>query len=200
VGNLSIDHVLTSLRLRKYGLTRFMSVFSHTTPRERLGLFYIARRAPANARALEIGSQVGSSALFLCAGLKQKRGHLYCVDTWMNDTMPDGRHDNYRQFIENTKAFADMITPIRKRSETLSRSDFSGKLDLAFIDGNHDEEAVRSDFARVSELIKPGGVVALHDLNSYYPGVGIVIGEALASGNWQLLGYVDALGWIKKTK
>jgi len=118
----------------------------------------------------------------------------------MNDAMPDARQDNYCQFIENTKAFADMITPIRKRSESLSRSDLDGELDLAFIDGDHDEEAVRSDFGRVSELIKPGGVVAFHDLNSYHPGVGIVVGEALASGNWRLAGYVDSLAWIRKTK
>ncbi len=194
----SLDQLLTALRLRKYGLARHMKVFSHTTARERLALFHIARRVETNARAIEIGSHVGSSALFLCAGLRQKHGHLYCVDTWMNDTMPDGQQDNYGDFIANTKPFADMITPIRKRSDELASSDIGSEIDLAFLDGDHSEQAVRADFALVSPLIKRDGAVAFHDVNAYYPGVGIVVGEALASGKWRLGGYVDSLGWIRK--
>ena len=113
--------------------------------------------------------------------------------------MADGRQDNFDQFTDNTKIFADMITPLRKRSEALSFSDVRRELDLAFIDGDHSEEAVRADFGRISPFVRPGGIIAFHDISDHFPGVGIVVGEALASRKWRLAGYVDTLGWIRKT-
>jgi predicted O-methyltransferase YrrM len=194
----NVDQALVALRIRRHRLSKYVSVFSHTTPRERLALFQIARFLPSMARAVEIGSHLGSSALFLCAGLKQRNGHLYCVDTWMNDTMPDGMKDTRHEFMKNTKEFFSMITVIRKRSEDVQAEDFGCSLDFAFLDGDHSESAVRRDFKLVSSCTKIGGIVAFHDLSADHPGVGVVLGEALASGNWQLAGLVDCLGWIRR--
>lgn len=177
-----------------------MRVFSHTAPAERLSLFQIAKLLPLKARALEIGSHVGSSALFLCAGLKHIEGHLYCVDTWMNETMPDGTCDTYQEFMTNTSPFLSMITPIRKSSKELRYEDIGHDLDLVFIDGDHSEDAVRGDFRIVSKWVKVGGFVAFHDVSAVYPGVNVVVGEALASGSWQLAGLVGCLGWVRRVR
>ena len=195
--SLNPDKMITSVRIARHGLRSYMGVFSNTSPRERLQLFEIAKLLPNQASALEIGSHIGSSALFICAALARLNGHLFCVDTWMNNTMPGGLYDNYVEFQENTKKFSFMITMIRKRSEDLSFGDVGCPLDFVFIDGDHSEEAVRRDFQLISDWVKVGGVVAFHDLHPVYPGVNIVVGEALATGKWQLGGLADSLGWIR---
>ncbi len=194
----SVDAAVTSFRLRRHKLHRHMQVFSHTMPVERLALFQSTRRLPFNARALEIGSHLGSSALFICAGLKEVSGHLTCVDTWMNQTMPDGEKNTYEEFKANTRQYLDMITPLRKFSYELTFSDLGGPLDFVFIDGDHSECGVRSDFRVIEPWVKRGGIVAFHDVTPAFPGVHVVLGESLASGRWQLCRLVGSLGIICK--
>jgi predicted O-methyltransferase YrrM len=197
-----IDKVVTTLRLRRHGLARHMGVFSHTSPAERLALFEMASKLPPGARALEIGAHIGSSALFICAGLAHGGGHLICVDTWTNETMPDGVKDTYAEFNANTRPYAHMITTVRKRSSELLGSDVGGPLDFAFIDGDHSESAVRADFRVVAPWVKPGGLIAFHDLIAFpvFPGVHIVVGQALASGDWQLVRLTGCLGAIRRAR
>jgi predicted O-methyltransferase YrrM len=175
-------------------------VFSHTSYAERLALFQMAKALPQCARALEIGSHVGSSALFICAGLERGSGHLVCVDTWMNQTMPEGAKNTFDEFQANTRVFAHMITPVRKLSQELTEADVGGPLDFVLIDADHAEAAVRADFRLVAPWVKVGGLVSFHDVNHVSPGVGIVVGEALASGEWQLAGLVGTLGVITRIR
>ena len=195
-----VDKAVTKLRVRHYRLSAHMRVFSHTTTKERLRLFHLASRLPANARALEIGSHVGSSALFICAGLAHRGGRLVCVDTWMNQTMPDGERDTFAEFKANTQPYAHMITPVRKFSHELTEKEIGGPLDFVLIDGDHSEAGVRSDFRLIAPWVKTGGLIAFHDLMPNHPGVNIVVGEALASGDWQLSSFVDTLGAIRKIR
>ncbi len=198
MGYATIGQWLLRLRLQQLGIARHSRVFSHTTNAERLALFELARWLPPQARALEIGSHIGSSALFLCAGLSRISGSLICVDTWMNETMPDGAKDTLPEFSANTREYAAMITPVRKFSNTLTAQDIGGPLDFALIDGDHSEQGVRSDFALLEGWIKPGGYIAFHDLRRNFPGVHIVMGEALASGKWQIASLHDTLGVIRR--
>ena len=200
MGFATLTRLVDALRLRLRGLGRHMRVFSHTTIAERLALYELARSLPAGARALEIGSHIGSSALFVCAGLSHGGGSLTCVDTWMNETMPDGAMDTFAEFSANTHEFAQMITPIRKYSSALTAEDIGGPLDLALIDGDHSEAAVREDLAIIGPWIKPGGYIAFHDLRSLFPGVHIVLGEALASRDWEIVSLHDSLGVLRRVQ
>jgi predicted O-methyltransferase YrrM len=195
---LSVDDAITTLRLHRHGISRHMRIFSHSQPVERLALFQMAKLLPAGALALEIGSHVGSSALFICAGLAHGGGRLVCVDTWMNETMPDGAKGTYEEFLANTGPYAHMIVPVRKLSRELSEADIGGPLDFVFIDGDHSAAAVRSDFQLIAPWVKTGGLIAFHDLIPEYPGVGIVVGEALSSGTWQLARLTGSLGMIRR--
>ena len=38
-------------------------------------------------------------------------------------------------------------------------------LDLLFIDGDHSYDGVRADFELYGRLVRPGGLIALHDVN-----------------------------------
>lgn len=42
-------------------------------------------------------------------------------------------------------------------------------VDFLFIDGDHTYEGVEADFAQYAPLVRPGGLVAFHDINPPYP-------------------------------
>jgi len=162
-------------------------------------LYTLAALLPRNARALEIGSHLGASALYIASGLRRRGGHLYCVDTWQNDAMPDPVTDTFDAFQSNIAPVAEHITVIRKRSETLTAADIETPLDLVFIDGDHDYAAVRRDFLLSESLLGRGGAIAFHDFgNPLHAGVSRVVGEALASGDWVMRGVVRSLAWIER--
>jgi predicted O-methyltransferase YrrM len=195
----SLPRLYETLRLKKHGLSAHAKIFSHSTMSERLQLFMLAAAVPRGGNALEIGSHLGSSASYLCAGLRKHGGHLYCVDTWQNETMPDGIKNTFEEFKTNIGKFQSMITIVRKRSDELVASDVVLPLDLAFIDGDHSFEAVQKDFRLLADWVRPGGYIAFHDSSRSFPGVGITIGQAMASGKWQLAGSVDTLAWIQRS-
>lgn len=45
-------------------------------------------------------------------------------------------------------------------------------LDFLFIDADHSYEGVKMDFEMYSPLVKPGGIIALHDIHLPSAGVG----------------------------
>ena len=190
-----VSDFLFGAKLRYYGLHEASQIFTHMSPRERKQLFNLARQVPHNASALEIGSYLGASACFLAAGLRLIGGHLYCVDTWNNETLPEGERDTFPEFQSNTARYHDTITTIRKRSEYLTDGDVLTPLDLVFIDGDHSEPAVAKDVAITGPWIRPGGTLVFHDA-AYFPSVARVIGATLVTGQWQLGGMVDNMLWL----
>jgi predicted O-methyltransferase YrrM len=49
------------------------------------------------------------------------------------------------------------------------------RLDLLFIDGDHAFEGVRSDFERYSRFVKPGGIIAFHDIQPGLENLGVAV-------------------------
>jgi predicted O-methyltransferase YrrM len=169
----------------------------YTHPWELSTLYKLAATCPQGARVVEIGSHLGASACYLAAGLRRVSGHLVCVDTWQNDAMPDTQEDTFPAFRANTAGVAGSITPVRKNSRHLGDADLPGSYDLGFIDGDHSYDGVWADFRAVGPTVRPGGILAFHDsLNAV--GVGRVIGQALATGEWVLAGQVMSLTWLRK--
>jgi len=135
--------------------------------------------------------------------MKERGGKLYCVDTWNNETMPDGERDTMAAFRGNVGRLGDAVVAVRKRSEALVRGDVPGEIGFVFIDGDHSFEGCRRDFETVREWVAPNGIIAFHDAiyplePAIHPDVQKVIGMALASGEWQFGGFVDSLCWIKR--
>lgn len=178
---------------------RAAAVATHVTRRELDELFSLSCALPTGARSLEIGSYLGASSQVIAAGVRRAGGKLYCVDTWMNETMPEGVRDTFSEFSTNTKFASDVVVPIRKRSDQLSEADFReiGALNFAFIDGDHSYKGVSTDFEIVSEHINLNSVVAFHDCR-FFESVSRVVGEALATGNWQLESCVENLTCLRK--
>ena len=160
-------------------------------------LYGVARGVVPAARALEIGSYLGASSVFLAAGLQAGGGSLVCVDTWENDAMDERRRDTHADFQRNVGALANVVS-VRKRSQELLSTDVAPPLTLVFLDADHSYEAVKGDFGRVAPWLVPGGLLLLHDA-VHFQGVSRTIGEVLAGGGWQLDGYVDNLVALRKS-
>ncbi len=194
-----LDAVRINYALWKIGALRARKIPTYTRKLELYGLFNVAAQCPQGTQALEIGSYLGASTCYLVAALAQKNGHLFCVDTWQNETMPEGVQDTFELFVRNAQGIRRWITILRKRSDELGPSDIRIPLGLVFIDGDHSYEAVRRDFGLVSEWLDRAGLIAFHDCCSF-KGVSRVVGEALASGEWALAGQINNLCFLKRAQ
>ena len=71
-----------------------------------------------------------------------------------------------QNFIENTKAWSELIVPIAGNSkEVLLPSE--NIYDLVFIDGDHSYEGCRHDVDRFAPLVREGGCLIMDDHISY---------------------------------
>jgi predicted O-methyltransferase YrrM len=139
------------------------SIASHLTSEERFELYKLAQ---GKKTILEIGSYVGASAAcFGAAQLKLDEGKIFCVDTWQNDAMTEGKKDTYQAFLENTKPYVERIVPVRGFStqvvERIKKE--TTTLDLLFIDGDHAYEGVKADWDAYKDFLTEGSVVIFHD-------------------------------------
>jgi len=139
------------------------SITSHLTEKERYVLFNLAKEKKT---ILEIGSYVGASAACFGAAVKDSgKCKIYCIDTWNNDAMTEGKKETYQLFMENIKPFQKDIVPVRGFSteviEQISGS--TDHLDLLFIDGDHSYEGVKADWESYKSFLRKGSIVVFHD-------------------------------------
>ncbi len=184
--------------IRSAGAPR-RKVFTFTSEQELTALGRLALQVPRGMAALEIGAYLGASSRYLASGLSRRGGRLYCVDTWNNETMPDGIRDTYAEFTQNLGPLSRWVVPVRKRSEDLVAADVPERIGLVFIDGDHSYEACRRDFDIVQQFLTEQSVIAFHD-SIQWEGVSRVIGEVLADGKWAMAGLADNLLWVRRSK
>lgn len=127
---------------------------------------------------VEIGSWMGKSSFALAKGIKSKSDPvLYCIDPFETDSASlftetlTGIARSLacsveQQFIRNMKknGVYEMIKLLNGRSTEFAAT-FAEDIDLLFIDGDHSYEAVMRDFEDWSKFLKPGGIIALHDVD-----------------------------------
>jgi hypothetical protein len=110
VGGQAIHKLYRSQELRDRSLSDVKAIHTHMTTGELDALYDLAANIGASKRVLEIGSYLGASSCYLAAALSVHGGHLYCVDTWENQTMPDGERDTFAEFQRNVRHVAGLIT------------------------------------------------------------------------------------------
>ncbi len=164
-----------ALRLRH---PRQWRIPTHLTPAERMALARLAGAAPGET-FVEIGSYLGASACFIAAGIRRSggRARLHCVDTWRNDAMTEGSRDTYAEFLGNTRAYRDLIVPLRGDSLEVAAG-FRRPVDFLFVDGDHAYDAVRADVDAWLARLSPGATVAFHDIG-WADGVRRVVAETI---------------------
>lgn len=193
------DTIRINYALYRIGALHARKIPTYTTKAELYALYSIATRLSPGAQALEIGSYLGASACYLVAGLSRNNGRLICVDTWKNETMPEGNMDTYNTFLKNTESLKQWIIVLRKRSDSITEADVQRPLGFVFIDGDHSYESAKHDFALASKYLDETGVIALHDCATF-KGVNRTIGEALASGEWGIAGQINNLCLLKRAE
>jgi len=134
-------------------------IFTHLTREEKYKLYQLARSKKGNF--VEIGSYLGASSCYIACALKNN-DKLYCIDTWENDSMSEGKRDTYNEFIKNTIRFKHVITPIRVKSIEATKI-CNDKIDFLFIDGDHSYEGVKADVNSWFPKLNKNALVVFHD-------------------------------------
>lgn len=175
------------------------SIPTDMTPFELAALFDLALSSGPQPAVLEIGSYYGASTCYIGAAVSELKGTVTCVDTWANETMPEGPKDTYSTFASNTRWLGRVIVSVRKRSGEIVPADLPAALDMAFIDGDHSYGCVRNDARIAGQLLRENGILAFHDVK-WFQGVARTVGELLATGGWTFDGSVDDLIWLRKAR
>ncbi|MFY9588467.1 MAG: class I SAM-dependent methyltransferase [Actinomycetota bacterium] len=129
---------------------------------------------PGDTVVVEIGSWKGRSTVALGLGLRAHGGgKLYAVDPLVPSPMdgPGGIEARFQEFLGNLESAGvrDLVEPVREMSHD-ARPRFDGRrVDVLFIDGDHDYAAVLQDIDDWMPLVPDGAVVALND--PFWPGV-----------------------------
>lgn len=178
-------------------------------------LYRLAANCSCNGVIVEIGSWKGKSTIWLAHGSKAGANvSVYAVDphTGSQEHGPDVW--TFNEFKANiAKAgVEDVVVPVLMTSEEASR-DWKQKIELLFIDGDHQYESVEKDFLLWFPHLNDGGIVAFHDSTSYinvkaclshemlpeWEGPRKVVGKYLFSSTRMRCGrFLDTITWAQK--
>lgn len=135
--------------------------------------YWLAEQRPR--RLLEIGMAYGISTLAICDALEWDAGTLYHIV----DPFQRTQWNSVGLFHLAQAGYADRVQWHEEPSEqALPRVFREGvRVDFAFIDGSHKREAVLSDVTWVDQMVEPGGLVVLDDIQM--PGVQAGVDELI---------------------
>jgi predicted O-methyltransferase YrrM len=149
-------------------------------PDEGAALFQHVLTTAALGPCLEVGSYCGKSTIYLGTAAKSAGGIVYAVDHHRGseehqlgeeyhdpDLFDPAAHlmDSFREFRKNIRA-ADLesaVVPIVAPS-TVAALHWATPLGMVFIDGGHSWEAALNDYRSWVAHIRPGGILAIHDI------------------------------------
>ncbi len=156
------------------------SVKGFLAPDEGEALHQFALEASQLGPCLEVGSYCGKSTVYLGVACQQNNSVLYAVDHHRGSEehqLGEEYHDSDLydasiQLMDSFKTFrttmrearlGDTVVPIVAPSAVAARH-WATPLGMVFIDGGHSEEAAQTDFRSWVSFIKPGGILAIHDI------------------------------------
>ena len=129
---------------------------------------------------LEVGSYCGKSTVYLGAAAKSVNGLIYAVDHHrgseehqLGEEYHDPElYDSGEALMDSFKVFRrtmrqaqldDHVVPIVAPSTVAARH-WATPLGMVFIDGGHSWEAALNDYRSWVAHIRPGGILAIHDI------------------------------------
>ncbi len=149
-------------------------------PDEGQALYEAAASVEVDGPLLEVGSYCGKSAIYLGAAARQAGRVLFCVDhhRGSEENQPGWEHHDpevvdadlgvidtlpfFRRAIRDT-GLEDTVVAVVGDSPTLA-SLWATPLALVFIDGGHGSEPAHRDYEGWSPHVRPGGLLAIHDV------------------------------------
>ena len=147
------------------------------SPSQEHWFFATARSLRDHAVIVEIGSFKGRSTCCFAYGCRDTSKHIFAIDTFQGNesdlsegkTFEGGSYFHIFWLSLESRGLAQYVTPIRALSTEAART-WDKPIDLLFIDGSHVYEDVLADFNCFFPYVKPGGIVAFHDVHEGWPG------------------------------
>lgn len=147
---------------------------------------YLRELGRRSHRILEIGVREGSSTAAFILGQRESGGHLWSVDINPRCGQSIDESGDRWTFIGEDSRNVDHIADL-----------LPGHFDVLLIDGWHDAEFVRSDLRNYAPLVRPGGMILMHDVA---PSINITP-EMMARGWHDLSGVRPAFDdFLRETK
>ena len=163
-------------------------------PAEARLLYDMALNLKGEGAIVEIGSWCSKSITLIAAGaLKAKNScKKISIDPFLNSK--DEPNGMYETFIANLKEHGlfDKIIHIREKSQ-IAGEVFDEKIELLFIDGFHQYDAVKKDFDLFYPKIIDEGYVMIHDV-ACYEGPTILVKElAINNPTFKIIEFTDTI-------
>lgn len=145
---------------------------------------------PQGYSYLEIGSYLGGSIQPHLVDERCQR--IYSIDK-RPTRQPDARGFDYTylnnstdRMLEKLREVAadklEKVVTIDGDSRSIAPGMVTSEIDLCFIDGEHTDDAVLSDFKFCLEVLKPNGCIAFHDAQITYNGLADCVRHLEQSG------------------
>ena len=168
-------------------------------------LYHLAKNCRGEGVIVEIGSWKGRSTIWLGQGSKAgKKVKIYAIDPHTGATEQKQVYDSiwtfeeFKKNVQNAKV-DDLVCPIVKTSAEAAK-DFTLPVELIFIDGAHEYEAVKLDFDWWYPQVIEGGIMAFHD-TIWNEGPKKVVKELVyKSRNFRNVGLVDYITYAQKVR
>lgn len=120
---------------------------------------HMATHAEPAELSLDIGVASGGQTVFL-------RDYYACATTITVDlgAHPDAHHWKRIKQSMNSRHLLEIIDDSHSARVREQLLPYKGKIDFAFVDGDHSYRGLRKDVFLVRELLRPGALMALHDI------------------------------------
>lgn len=172
------------------------------SPIEVKTLYQLARNCSGRGAIVEIGSWQGKSTICLAAGSKASNGpHVYAIDPHIGspEHQQTGKVWTFDQFEKNIRAagFQERVTPIVKMSGD-AVGEIPRQVELLFIDGAHEYEAVLQDFELYEPLLIEGGYIAFHDTVGWEGPERVVAEKIFRSSRFSGARFANSITYARK--
>ncbi|MEP6705151.1 MAG: class I SAM-dependent methyltransferase [Acidobacteriota bacterium] len=174
-------------------LNLFSKIDSQSTQHDKqsfLAIQLAVRRLRPGYKYLEIGSYLGGSIQPHL--LDAACARIYSIDK-RPEKQPDVRGFDYtylnnstERMLEKLNSVAaekmDKIVTIDGDSRSIDPAEIKEKVDLCFIDGEHTDAAVLSDFKFCRQALNENGCIAFHDAQITYNGIASCVSSLEETG------------------
>ena len=147
---------------------------------EGIALYEACKNSFNTGKCAEIGSYCGKSACYIGLACKEVGSKLFSIDHHQGSEEQQFGEEYFDEeiydfskkqvntlplFLKNIKEFnlESYIEPLVMTSIDASFR-VPNNLDLIFIDGSHTFESARSDYKHWRPKLRPGGILAIHDI------------------------------------
>ena len=161
-------------------IEKFSEIKGFLEEEEGIALYEACKNSFRNGKCVEVGSYCGKSACYIGFACKKVGSKLFSIDHHKGSeeqqfgeeyfdeeiyNFSKKQVDTLPMFLSNIKKFnlEDYIEPLVMTSIDASYH-VPDDLDMIFIDGSHTFESALSDYSHWMPKLRPGGILAIHDI------------------------------------